>query len=117
MRVEDPLQSLRLSFKRVFADYYREVRAPGIADPTAAFATAYLYLSALRDRLGPGEFMRRLDDETTHLVGQVEQDLRQKSRGANGFIQLDEVEDRLRECFEYALARLHDEGRLERASG
>mgnify|MGYP001110025359 CR=1 FL=1 len=117
MRAEDPLQSLRLEFKRVFTDYYREVYAPGIADPTAAFANAYLYLSLLLERLGPGEFMHRLDDETTHLVGQVEQDLRHKSRGTDGTPQLDELEDRLRECFEYALARLHDGGRLKRAPG
>jgi len=53
--------------------------------------------------------MHRLDDETTHLVGQVEQDLRHrvKRRGpSDGVVDYEDLEDRLRECFESALARL-----------
>ncbi len=113
MIAEDPLQNLRLTLKRAFTAYYREVRSPGIADPTQAFATCYAYLSALLTRLGPAEFMHRLDDETVHLVGQVEQDLRHRSKGLPPADQFDELEDRLRECFEYAWGRLQDEGRLE----
>ena len=68
-------------FKRAFAAYYVDLRSPGIADPTEAFATCREYLGSLREQLGPEEFMSRLDDETTHLAGQVEQDLRQRLRG------------------------------------
>jgi hypothetical protein len=115
---DDPLQSLRLAFKRAFTAYYLEVRSPGIADPTRAFTTCHAYLSALLDRLGPGEFMQRLDDETTGLAGSVAQDLRRPKRGAPGVVgfaesDFDELEERLRECFEYARGRLEDEGRLE----
>ena len=116
MIAEDPLQTRRLAFKRAFTAYYLELRSPGIADPTQAFVAGYDYLSALLDRLGGAEFMHRLDDETTHLAGQVEQDLRHKRRGravGDELADLDDLEDRLRECFEYARGRLADEGRLE----
>lgn len=106
------LQGLRLGLKRTFTDYYLALRSPGIADPTESFALCYEYLSALRTQLGHQEFMYRLDDETVHLAGQVEQDLRHKSR-RNPHISFtsdpalsDDLEDRLRECFEYALGRL-----------
>ena len=113
MIAEDPLQSLRLACKRAFTAYYLELRSPDIADPTQAFTTCYAYLSALLDRLGPPEFMRRLDDETTHLAGQVDQDLRHKPSGRPLPDQYDDLEDRLRECFEYGRARLKEQGRLE----
>ena len=106
------LQALRLAFKRAFTDYYVALRSPEIADPTESFAAGLGYLSALRSQLGPKEFMYRLDDETIHLAGQVEQDLRHRSRrGRTVFLEVDpamsdDIEDRLRECFEYALDRL-----------
>ena len=101
-------ESLRLVLKRVFAKYYLDLQSPGIADPTEAFAASRAYLGRLRDRLGKDEFMRRLDDETTHLVGEVEQDLRHKIRNTAALVSFDELEDRLRECFEHALVRLDD---------
>jgi hypothetical protein len=108
------LQGLRLGLKRTFTDYYLTLRSPGIADPTESFALCYEYLSALRAQLGHQEFMYRLDDETVHLAGQVEQDLRHKSR-RNPHVSFtsdpalsDDLEDRLRECFEYALARFQE---------
>jgi hypothetical protein len=100
------LQSLRLVLKRVFTAYYLDLMAPGIADPTEAFAASEAYLGALLKQLGPAEFLRRLDDETTHLSGEVEQDLRRHLRKRGGEPDYDEVEDRLRECFEHALGRL-----------
>lgn len=100
------LQSLRLAFKRAFTAYLLALESPGIADPTAAFDSATAYLSALRTQLGDVGFMRRLDDETTHLAGQVEQDLRRRSLGREGQPLHEDVEDRLRECFEHALARM-----------
>ena len=105
------LQGLRLGLKRTFTDYYLALRSPGIADPTESFALCYEYLSALRTQLGHQEFMYRLDDETVHLAGQVEQDLRHKSRRRADIAFTsdpalsDDLEDRLRECFEYALGR------------
>ncbi len=109
---EDRLQTLRLACKRSFTVYYLELRSPGIADPTQAFAACGDYLSALLERLGPREFMHRLDDETIHMAGQVEQDLRRRSGGMAEPLPLDDLEDRLRECFEYGLGRLRDLGRL-----
>ena len=53
--------------------------------------------------------MHRLDDETTHLVGQIEQDLHQRFRGQKPQPDLDDLEDRVRECFEYGRAHLDDE--------
>lgn len=100
------LQSLRLVFKRVFAAYFVALSTPAIADPTEAFAAAREYLSALREQLGADEFMRRLDDETTNLVGQVEQDLRHRWRSRNDQLDFTDLEDRLRECFEHGLERL-----------
>lgn len=106
------LQSLRLVFKRAFTNYYLALRSPGIADPTEAFAAAHAYLSALRLQLGEKEFMYRLDDETVHLAGQVEQELRHKARRdvtlsfATDPALSDDLEDRLRECFERALDRI-----------
>ena len=120
----DPLQKLRLSFKRAFTSYYLDLRAPDIADPSEAFAHCYHYLLALAERLGSAEFMRRLDDETTNLAGEVEQDLRHRVRtwddvrgesagGSSGDdLGFDDLEDRLRECFEYARNRLVEEERL-----
>ncbi len=99
-------ESLRLVLKRVFATYYLDLQTPAIADPTEAFATARAYLGRLREQLGRDEFMRRLDDETTHLVGEVEQDLRYRLRNRPVPVSFDDLEDRLRECFEHALARL-----------
>jgi hypothetical protein len=99
-------QSLRLVFKRTFAAYFVDLLSPGIADPTEAFATCREYLGALRGQLGAEEFMNRLDDETTRLVGQVEQDLRQRFRGKAPQPDYTDLEDRLRECFEYGLSRL-----------
>ncbi len=106
LTIEDSLQDLRLGFKRAFTAYYLELHSPAIADPTQAFAGCHAYLSALLDRLGPQEFMRRLDDETTQLAGQVEQDLRHRSRGRADQPSYEDLEDRLRECFEYARGRL-----------
>ena len=101
-------ETLRLVFKRVFAKYYLELQSPAIADPTEAFAASRAYLNRLREELGGDEFMRRLDDETTHLVAQVEQDLRHRLRGKDPQLSYDDLEDRLRECFEHALGRLDD---------
>jgi hypothetical protein len=104
--------SLRLVFKRVFVNYYLELHSPVIADPTEPFATCRAYLDRLREQLGREEFMRRLDDETTHIVSQLEQDLRYRLRGKPQQPSYDDLEDRLRECFEYALGRL--DGTCER---
>jgi hypothetical protein len=100
------LQSLRLAFKRAFTAYFLQLESPGIADPTEAFETARAYLSALREQLGAIEFVRRLDDETTTLAGQVEQDLRRRFSGCDYQPSYGEIESRLRECFEYGLSRL-----------
>ncbi|MFH0917231.1 MAG: hypothetical protein V1912_12415 [bacterium] len=100
------LQALRLVFKRTFTAYFLELESPAIADPTEAFAASHEYLSALLSQLGPEEFMRRLDDETTHLAGQVEQDLRHRVKGSRALPAYEDLEDRLRECFEYGLGRL-----------
>lgn len=105
------LQTLRLGFKRAFTEYYLALVSPGIADPTEAFAAGYEYLSALQGRLGVKEFMYRLDDDTVHLAGQIEQDLRHKARRGGDSVMddptaSDDLEDRLRECMESALARL-----------
>ncbi len=100
------LQSLRLVFKRAFTAYFLDLNAPVIADPTTAFAAAKEYLTALCQQLGTEEFMRRLDDETTRLAGQIEQDLRHRCRGRCAPPDYDELEDRLRECFEYGLEQI-----------
>ena len=100
------LPSLRLELKRVFAAYMIALSAPGIADPTEAFNASLDYLSALLRALGREEFLHRLDDETTQLAGEADQDIRRKLRGSNLELDYCEVEDRLRECFEYALAQL-----------
>jgi hypothetical protein len=99
-------QSPRLTFKRAFTEYFVTLHSPGIADPTEAFAACREYLQALLGQLGAEEFMSRLDDETTRMAGQAEQDLRQRFRGQDSQPDYLEVEDRLRECFEYGLARL-----------
>jgi len=101
-----PVRSSRLAFKKAFAAYYVSLSTPGIADPTHVFAAAEGYLAALREQLGPEEFVRRLDDETTNLAGQVEQDLRQRWRGRSDQPDVADLEDRLRECFEHGLSRL-----------
>ena len=102
---------LRLAFKRAFTAYYLNLQTLAVADPTEAFSAAREYLSALRRRLGPEEFMRRLDDETTHLAGQVEQDLRRRDprrrlKDGEAPVAYEDLEDRLRECFEYGLGRV-----------
>jgi hypothetical protein len=97
------LQSLRLAFKRAFTAYYLELASPGIADPTEAFAAAETYLSAMRRELGEAEFMHRLDDETTLMAGQVEQDIRRHFKDRDAPLDYDDLEDRLRECFEHGL--------------
>jgi hypothetical protein len=102
----DTVQSLRLAFKRAFTAYYLCLASPGIADPTEAFAAALAYLAESHGHLGTAEFMYRLDDDTTHLAGQVEQDLRHKLRGRQYQPDSDDIEDRLRECFEYGLSQL-----------
>jgi hypothetical protein len=101
------LQSRRLAFKRAFTAYFLDLNSPVIADPTGAFATCQEYLSALLEQLGPQEFMHRLDDETTHMAGQVEQDLRHRFRSRHHQPEYGDLEDRLRECFEYGLGQLH----------
>lgn len=103
----DPLESAKLVFKRAFIRYFLELSAPVIADPTEAFASCRTYLQLLLDRLGAKEFMRRLDDETTSMAGHVEQDLRQRFRDRMQQPGYGELEDRLRECFEHGLRRLH----------
>jgi hypothetical protein len=103
---EGSLQSLRLAFKRTFTAYYLVLDSPGIADPTEAFEAARVYLFVLHEQLGAAEFMHRLDDETTHLAGQVEQDLRHRFAGRDRQPAYEDLEDRLRECFEYGLSQL-----------
>jgi hypothetical protein len=101
------LQSLRLICKRSFAAYFLALSSPAIADPTEAFSAAVEYLAALHQQLGTKELMHRLDDETTTLAGQVEQDLRHRFRGRGAQSDYSELEDRLRECFEHALGQIH----------
>jgi hypothetical protein len=103
------LQSLRLAFKRAFTAYYLALDSPGIADPTQAFDAARAYLVVLRAQLGDEEFVQRLDDETTQLADQLEQDLRRRFAGQDHQPAYEEVEDRLRECLEYGLAHLADD--------
>jgi hypothetical protein len=102
-------QEARLAFKRAFAGYFLELNSAGIADPTEAFSSCRVYLSSLLEQLGPREFIRRLDDETTHLAGQIEQDLRHRRSGYEGapeVLKYEDVEDRVRECFEQGLRQL-----------
>jgi hypothetical protein len=99
-------QSLRLAFKRAFTAYLFQLESPGIADPTEAFDAARSYLAVLRERLGDAELMSRLDDETTQLADQVEQDLRRRFGGRADHPAYEDIEDRLRECFEYGLSQL-----------
>jgi len=99
-------ESLRLVLKRVFAKYYLELQSPHVTDPTESFAAARVYLGRLKEQLGEDEFMRRLDDETTQLVGEIEQDLRHRLRGRAPSVSFEDLEDRLRECFEHALVHL-----------
>jgi len=56
--------------------------------------------------LGYAEFIHRLDDDTTHMAGQIEQDLHHRLRGRDYRLSSDDIEDRLRECFEYGLSQL-----------
>ena len=100
------LQTLRLAFKRTFTAYFLELDSPGIADPTEAFDAARAYLVALHEQLGDAEFVHRLDDETTHLADQVDQDLHRRFAGREHQPAFEEVEDRLRECLEYGLSQL-----------
>lgn len=99
-------ESARLVFKRAFLSYFLDLTSPVIADPTEAFAASRAYLYLLRERLGAEEFMKRLDDETTHMAGQLEQDLRQRFRDRAPRPAYEELEDRLRECFEHGLREL-----------
>jgi hypothetical protein len=98
--------TLRLALKRALCGYYLALCSPGIADPTAAFDASLSYLSRLLSDVGPAGFMERLDDETTQISGEVEQDLRRGHPELVGCFSDEDVEDRVRECFEYALARL-----------
>jgi hypothetical protein len=100
------VQSSRLKLKRAFTAYYVVLLSPGIADPTEVFAACYDYVRSLLAELGPEEFRRRVDDETTCLIGQLDQDLRQKSRVSGREFDYADLEERLRECFEHGLARL-----------
>ena len=102
------LPSLRLDLKRAFAAYMLALGSPGIADPTKVFQASYDYLSVLLGTHGVEGFFERLDDETTQLAGQVHQDLRQRLRNTEAHVDYSELEDRLRECFEYALGQLDD---------
>jgi hypothetical protein len=102
----DTLQSLRLAFKRTFTAYYLALASPGIADPTEAFEAARVYLATLHEQLGQREFMHRLDDDTTHMAGQIEQDMNRNSMSRGRRPDYDDIEDRLRECFEYGLTQL-----------
>ena len=103
---DDTVQSLRLAFKRTFTAYYLALASPGISDPTEPFEAARVYLGTLHGQLGRAEFMRRLDDDTTHLAGQIEQDMNRNSMSRGRRPDYDDIEDRLRECFEYGLTQL-----------
>jgi hypothetical protein len=102
----DSSESRPHALNPVFAEYYLDLHSPVIADPTDSFAACRGYLGRLHAQLGAVEFMRRLDDETTHLVGHVEQDLRHRLRGRDVHLSYEDLEDRIRECFEHALGRL-----------
>jgi hypothetical protein len=99
----------RLAVKRAFSSYYLALCSPGVADPTSAFDSSFTHLSKLLADVGPVAFMERLDDETTQIAGEVEQDLRRGRPELIDCFSLEDVEDRIRECFEYALARLGPE--------
>lgn len=103
------LQTLRLAFKRAFTEYFLALASPGIADPSPSFEAARDYLALLYRQLGDAEFIHRLDDETTHLAGQVEQDMRRRFAGREQPPTYEDLEDRLRECFEYGLSQLRPE--------
>jgi hypothetical protein len=99
----------RLALKRALSTYYLALCSPGVADPTAAFGSSFGYLSKLLADVGPVAFMDRLDDETTQIAGEVEQDLRRGHPELIECFSMEDVEDRVRECFEYALVRLGPE--------
>jgi acyl-homoserine lactone acylase PvdQ len=106
------LQDLRSAFKKAFTGYYVALRSPGIADPSEAFSACLQYLDSWRRQVGTKELMYRLDDETTQLAGQTEQELIQRMRRNPSVVfesdpaLSDDLEDRMRECFEYALDKL-----------
>ena len=102
----DSLSESRLAFKRAFVRYYLALLTPAIADPTEVFEAGYEYLATLLEQLGPVEFMKRLDDETIHFAGQAEQEIRRHLRDRREPVAVDDLEDRVRECFEVALDRL-----------
>jgi hypothetical protein len=104
-----PLPESRLAFRRAFIRYYLALQSPVIADPTEVFEACYEYLSVMVRQLGPTEFMRRLDDETTHFMGHAEQEIRRQLHQSSEILSFDDLEDRVREVFESALGRLRSQ--------
>lgn len=78
-----------------------------VSDPSEAFSAAAAYVAALHAQYDEQEFARRMDEEMRELGGHVEQDLRHYYRALGlDMFERTELEQRLRECIDYALNQL-----------
>ncbi|MHB1344466.1 MAG: hypothetical protein ACYCX3_08935 [Thermoleophilia bacterium] len=96
---------LRLRLKRVFAAYYLDLCSHSIATPTGAYESVRDYFDARAAELGAVLLRSQMEDEIGLLVGEVEQDLRQRhSRAIDECLQRESLEGRFRECLDAAWA-------------
>lgn len=96
---------LRLRLKRVFAAYYLDLCSHSIATPTEAYESVRDYFDAREAELGAVLLRSQMEDEIDLLVGEVEQDLRQRhSHAIDECLQRESLESRFRECLDAAWA-------------
>ncbi|MHB0979013.1 MAG: hypothetical protein ACYC5Q_02870 [Thermoleophilia bacterium] len=100
-----PTPQLRLRLKRVFAAYYLDLCSHAIATPTEAYEALRDYFDARAVELGAELLRSQMQEEVDYLVGEVEQDLRQRhSRTIDDCLQRESLEGRFRECLDAAWA-------------
>lgn len=98
-----PTPQLRLRLKRVFAAYYLDLCSHSIATPTEAYEAVRDYFDARSAELGTVLLRSQMEEEILALVGEVEQDLRQRhSRGIDTCLESESLEGRFRECLDAA---------------
>lgn len=94
---------LRLRLKRVFAAYYLDLCSHSIATPTGAYDALREYFDARAAELGASLLRSQIEEEVRGIVGEIEQDLRQRhSRKVDECLERESLEGRFRECLDAA---------------
>lgn len=94
--------SPRLRLKRAFTQYFENICASSVADPTDVFAAAEAYLDWRAQVLGRALTDQELTSDIAKLAGEIEQDMARRGAEWRAWLTAESVYARLLECIAVA---------------